>query len=566
MTTTVRGAAGRLSRRSSGRSLALAAALLVVAGALVWFGAGQLLRSPTPTTALDAPRFVEETARAGIDRTYDGGATFSTGGGVAVFDCDGDAKPDVYVAGGANPAALYRNESPVGGALRFAPLHAGSTDLTDVIGAYPLDVDGDGLIDLAVLRLGENVLLRGLGDCRFERANEAWGFDGGQAWTTAFSATWEGSDALPTLAIGNYLGLEPSGKPASACAPNELIRPRADGRVFAAPTPLQPGYCTLSVLFSDWDRSGRRDLRVSNDRHYYVDGGEQLWPIAGTGAPRAYSEADGWVRMQIWGMGIASHDLTGDGYPEVYLTSQGDNKLQTLAAGPAQPRYRDIALKRGVTAAQPFVGGDVLPSTAWHPEFEDVNNDGFVDLFVSKGNVSAMPDYAQRDPSNLFLGQADGTFREGAEAAGILNFERARGAAVADLNLDGLPDLIEVNLGAPVKVWRNVGAGDAEHPAAMGNWVALTIEQPGRNLDAIGAWVELRAGDATIRRELTIGGGHAGGQLGWVHFGLGPAPEAQVRVTWPDGTVGPWMRVGANGFAIIDRGAAAVRPWQPTGH
>ena len=47
--------------------------------------------------------------------------------------------------------------------------------------------------------------------------------------------------------------------------------------------------------------------------------------------------------MQIWGMGIASHDLTGDGYPEVYLTSQGDNKLQTLTSGPAAadlPRHR----------------------------------------------------------------------------------------------------------------------------------------------------------------------------------------------------------------------------------
>ena len=68
----------------------------------------------------------------------------------------------------------------------------------------------------------------------------------------------------------------------------------------------------------------------------------------------------------------------------------------------------------------------MLPSTAWHPEFEDVNNDGFVDLFVSKGNVEAQPDYATRDPSNLLIGQPDGTFVEGAEAAGIVDFDRAR--------------------------------------------------------------------------------------------------------------------------------------------
>ena len=68
------------------------------------------------------------------------------------------------------------------------------TDLTAVTGAYPLDVDSDGHTDLAVLRVGEDVLLRGLGDCRFERANEALGFDGGDSWTVGFSATWEAAE------------------------------------------------------------------------------------------------------------------------------------------------------------------------------------------------------------------------------------------------------------------------------------------------------------------------------------------------------------------------------------
>ncbi len=262
-------------------------------------------------------------------------------------------------------------------------------------------------------------------------------------------------------------------------------------------------------------------------------------------------------------MGIASHDVTGDGYPDVFLTSQGDNRLQTLTVGPDQPTYRDIALKRGVTAAQPFAGGDALPSTAWHPEFQDVNNDGFIDLFISKGNVSAVPDYAAKDPSNLLLGQPDGTFKEGADAAGILNYARGRGAALADFNLDGMLDLVEVNLGDPVRLWRNVGSGDPTRPAPMGNWLALQVTQPGPDRDAIGAWVEVKVGDLTLRQELTVGGGHIGGQLGWVHFGLGPANDAQVRVQWPDGETGPWVQVTANQFAIIERGATAARPWQP---
>ena len=268
-------------------------------------------------------------------------------------------------------------------------------------GAYPLDVDADGLTDLAVLRVGQSMLLRGLGDCRFEPANETFGVSPPPAWTTAFSATWEGDAARPTMAFGNYVALDAAGEVASGCADNELYRPDASGTGYGPAIALAPGYCTLSILFSDWDGSGRRDLRVTNDRHYYANGSDQLWRVAPGEAPREYTAADGWVPMQIWGMGIASQDLDGDGLPEVYLTSQGDNKLQTLTAGPTQPAYGDIALARGVTASQPFTGGDALPSTAWHPEFEDVNNDGLMDLFVSKGNVGEVPDYAMRDPSNL---------------------------------------------------------------------------------------------------------------------------------------------------------------------
>src|SRR6185436_18147249 len=130
-----------------------------------------------------------------------------------------------------------------------------------------------------------------------------------------------------------------------------------------------------------------------------------------------------------------------------------------------KPTYRDIGLKRGVLADRPFTGGDPLPSTAWHPEFQDVNNDGFIDLFISKGNVDEQPDYASKDPSNLFLGNADGTFTEHAEDAGTVSFAKGRGAALVDFNLDGLLDLVEVNFQSPMLLWRNAGSGDATKAA-----------------------------------------------------------------------------------------------------
>ena len=232
------------------------------------------------------------------------------------------------------------------------------------------------------------------------------------------------------------------------------------------------------MLFSDWSRSGRRDLRLTNDRHYYRDGSDQLWRVAPGEAPQLYTEADGWRPLQIWGMGIASEDLTGDGHPEVFLTSQGDNKLQTLADGPTRPAYEDIALARGATVHRPFAGGDVLPSTAWHAEFADVNNDGFSDLFVAKGNVEAEEGYATRDPSNLLIGQADGTFVEGAETAGILSYERARGGALVDLNLDGMLDLVVVNRASRSRCGATRVSGEAGQPEPMGAWVAVRLRQP----------------------------------------------------------------------------------------
>jgi hypothetical protein len=505
------------------------------------------------------PHFVDETASAGIDHTYAGEFEFFVGGGVAAFDCDDDGRDELFFAGGTEPAALYRNESPVGGPLRFTAQASAVTDLIDVTGAYPLDIDSDGHVDLAVLRRGGNVVLRGLGDCRFEAANDVLGLEGGDDWTVSFSATWEGSNALPTLAFGSYLSQDDR----TACDDSRLLRPAPTGGQYAPPIALSPGYCTLSILFSDWGRTGQRDLRMANDRHYYIDGGEQLWRIAPGEAPREYTEADGWRRLQIWGMGIASQDLTGDGRPEVLITSQGDNKLQTLDERSTQPAYHDIALERGVTAQRPFTGGDVLPSTAWHPEFEDVNNDGYIDLFISKGNVEAQVDNAVLDPSNLLIGQADGTFEEGAEAAGIVNFDRARGAALVDLDLDGLLDLVVVNRQKNITLWRNVGGGDAQQSAPMGHWLGVSLHQAAPNIDAIGAWVEVRVGDRIVLREITVGGGHAGGKLGWIHTGLGAADKAEVRVQWPDGETGPWMTVGADQFVSIERGVAEPLPWSP---
>ena len=491
------------------------------------------------------PAFTEETG-AGIDTAYQGEWEYMVGGGVAAFDCSGDGRPELFLSGGSAASALYLNRSAPGGALAFEK--TGALALEAVLGAYPLDVDSDGVMDLVVLRLGENRLMRGLGDCRFEDATAAWRFDGGDAWSTAFAAIWERGQDWPTLAVGNYIDRREEAFPWGSCTDNWLHRP--EGRGFAPPVALTPSFCALSMIFTDWNRSGAPALRVSNDREYYKGGQEQLWHLEPGQPPRLFTEAEGWKRLRIWGMGIASADITRDGYPDYFLTSMADNKLQVLK-DPALgvPDYADLAFRSGITAHRPYTGGDERPSTAWHPQFADVNNDGWLDLFVAKGNVAQMPDFAAQDPNNLLLGQADGTFVEVGDKAGVASMGIGRGAQVVDLNLDGLLDLVVVNRWEPAQVWRQTG-----DPG--GNWVQLRLQQDGPNRDAIGAVVEVRRGEAVERHEIASGGGHVSGAVGWLHFGLGAAGTAELRVIWPDGTAGDWLTLPARSFQLL-------RPGQP---
>ncbi|WP_204113581.1 CRTAC1 family protein [Shimia biformata] len=468
---------------------------------------------------------------------YGGGWEHFVGGGLAVFDCNGDDRPEMLAAGGENPSTLFLNNSTPGN-IRFEPMPDGLA-ITGMTGAYPLDIDGDGTLDLAILRAGENRLLKGQGECQFTP------FDldlaGGDRWTTAFSATWEAGQDWPTLAFGNYVDRSDPDGPFEACDDSFLYRPAGKG--YGAPIPLTPGFCPLSALFSDWSRSGHADLRLSNDRHYYVRGGqEQMWAMETT--PRLLTEADGWQRHMLWGMGIAQRDLTGDGLPEVYLTSMGDQRLQVQTGEGAA--FVDVPFDLGTTAHRPYTGGDGRPSTGWHVAFGDVDLNGRDDIFVSKGNVEQMPVAAMLDPNNLLMQGADGKFVEKGDVAGVASLHRGRGAAMVDFDGDGLLDLAVVNRRAPLEVWQNVTATD-------GNWLAVELSQPGGNRLAVGAWLELKLGDRILTREITVGGGQAGGTSVPEHFGLGAAERADLRVIWPDGAVSDWVVLPINQTSRIAR-------------
>lgn len=541
---------------------------IALATSLPALAAGESQPEETAPFTGDIPIMHEEALAAGIDHEYTGGWEFFVGGGAASFDCNGDRMPDLAIAGGSSPASLYVNKSPVGGALKFEKKGFGlpERDLKSVLGFYPVDIDNDRQMDLVVLRLGENLILKGGKDCTFEKANRLFSFSGGREWTTGFAATWEPGKTFPTLAIGNYVDRSAPGTPFGTCSDNYVFRSQENENPdYSEPYTLRPSYCSLSMLFTDWNRSGQMSLRVTNDRQYYRGGEEQMWQLPDGRPPRQYTASEGWRRLKIWGMGIAEADLNVDGYPEYALTSMGDTMLQTLddEAEEQRPVYRDMAFEKKSTANRPYIGGDKRPSTGWHSQFADFNNDTNLDLFIAKGNVEVMPDFAAYDPDNLLLGGFDGKFHESGDKAGIALETKGRGGIVEDFNADGMLDLLVVNRKHNVNLFRNLGAKTGWGHRPLGNWLAIELDNGKLNPNAIGAKINVRSGTLTQTRMVHVGGGHASGQTGFIHLGLGVSERAVIRVQWPDGEWSPPYRVFTNEHVVIRRGADAAQYWFP---
>jgi len=328
-----------------------------------------------------------------------------------------------------------------------------------------------------------------------------------------------------------------------------LYRNNGDGTftdVTARAGITDPGYYGFGVVFADLTGDGWPDIYVANDsvpHLFFHNRGDGTFVEEGLQAGVALS-GDG--RPQA-GMGVDVGDYNGDGLPDLIVTNFSHDYNTLYENGPPG-LFTDRSYASGVAAtAGPFLG--------WGVKFVDLDNDGRLDVLIANGHVYPQVDqrglgtaYRQR---KLVLQNDGRRFRNvSAEVGGGVLLERSsRGAALGDLDNDGDVDAVIVNMDDRPTLLRN--------DTVTGNhWVTVTLIGRRSNRDALGATVTIAAGGRRQSTEIRGDGSYLSHSDTRAHFGLGAATRVgSVDVRWPSGLVEHLGGVPVDRFYVAEEGA-----------
>ena len=569
-----------MSRRTGGPALAAFALGGGLAGGLATALAGQ------PPDDGPAPiRLEEVTEASGIEYANVSGEpekrfiVSSLGSGAAVFDYDADGDLDLYLVNGAPlrdrtpgpgaPNRLFRNE----GGLRFTDRTeaAGVGDRGWGYGVAASDYDADGFPDLYVTNRGENALYRNRGDGTFARVPDAGGAPHPGFSASAAFLDADGDGDLDLFVLGYTAdSLESLPLPGAAascvwfglpvfCGPSGLVpaadafyRNRGDGRFEEATADAglaaaEPGY-GLGVVASDLDGDGDTDLYAANDsvpNHLWINDGAGRFSERGLFAGVAYN-MDGLAQA---GMGVDAGDFDADGLADLFVTNFSHD-TNTAYRNAGNGFFEDSTTRNDLRVPGWF-------SLGWGTRFTDLDGDGLLDLFVANGHV--YPDAADAGSgttyamaNQVFRNRGDGTF---AEIAWESPVRSSRGAAFGDLDGDGLPEVVVVNVDDRAALYVNRSPGQGVTVRLVG------VSGP---RDGAGAVVSFLGPDgARHRREAHRSGSFLSSNDPRVHLGAGSGERvSSVEVVWPDGSrealgdlpVGP---VGRR-VVVVRQGAGVV--------
>ena len=487
--------------------------------------------------ALRAQVAFEETAvQAGINHMHR--SMFQMGGGIAVLDFDNDGWEDVYLTGGLDPDRLYRNLG--NGQFEDVSSQSGITGITtghESFGVAAGDLDNDGDRDIIVTgSIGNPVLLlRNQGDGTFALAANA--LPSNNVWTTSVSLGDINKDGYLDIYIAAYVFSSQMIRDefnnvvgfAHDCSANLLFINNGNFTF----TEAASGYgladqgCALAVAFTDFDNDNDADVLLTNDF------GEWVLPsglFRNQYPQNWFDDISGQYQMDVemYGMGIAIGDYDRDLDLDYYQTNIGRNLLSRNDGGV----FEDVTTEAEVE--NDSLNG--LNTTSWGCFFFDADNDSWTDLFVANGQLPVAPFIANvpNDPNKLYLNNADGTFSDVSDSAGLSSPQRSHGAVFADFDKDGRVDVMVSNNGnmagvSRVEYFRNVTSNN-------NHWVSFTLEGSQSNRDAIGSRVTAWIDGLPLLAEVDGGSSHASHNSTRVHFGVGDATVLDsVSVLFPSG-------------------------------